>query len=82
VNIGGLEPGQDYTYSLDALDDDRSYVGAQSGTFTTEEDPENRLDVLFDDRRPQPRKVLQDGHLYIELPDGTRYNAEGQLIGN
>ncbi len=80
VNVGGLEPGQDYTYSLDALDDDRSYVGAQSGTFTTEEEPVDRLDALFDDRRTAPRKLLRDGRLYIEMPDGRLYDARGRLI--
>ena len=81
VNIGGLEPGQDYTYSLDALDDDRSYVGAQSGTFTTEEEPIDGLDTLFDKQRYQgARKVLRDGQLFIELPDGTRYSPEGARL--
>ena len=81
VNIGGLEPGQDYTYSLDALDDDRSYVGAQSGVFTTEEEPGDGLDTLFDKQRHQgARKVLRDGQLFIELPDGTRYSPEGALL--
>ncbi len=83
VSVGGLEPGQDYTYSLDAMDDDRSYVGAQSGTFTTEEEPVEGLDALFDDRRNTPRKVISNGRLYIEMPDGTRYDATGQeLIRN
>lgn len=76
VNVGGLEPGQDYSYSLDAMDDDRNYVGSQSGTFTTEEE-ETGLDVLFDDRRPVSRKILRDGRLYIELPDGTVFDARG-----
>ena len=81
VNIGGLEPGQDYTYSLDALDDDRSYVGAQSGSFTTEEEPGDGLDTLFDKQRhPGARKVLRDGRLYIELPDGTRYSPDGARL--
>ena len=81
VNIGGLEPGQDYTYSLDALDDDRSYVGAQSGVFTTEEEPGDGLDTLFDKQRHSgARKVLRDGQLYIELPDGTRYSPEGARL--
>ena len=81
VNIGGLEPGQDYTYSLDALDDDRSYVGAQSGVFTTEEEPIDGLDTLFDKQRHSgARKVLRDGRLYIELPDGTQYDARGQSL--
>ena len=81
VSIGGLEPGQDYTYSLDALDDDRSYVGAQSGVFTTEEEPIDGLDTLFDKQRHQgARKVLRDGQLYIELPDGTRYSPEGARL--
>ncbi len=80
VNIGGLEPGQDYTYSLDALDDDRSYVGAQSGSFTTEEEIIEGLDTLFDKQRPKgARKLLIDGHLYIEMPDGTMYSPEGAL---
>ena len=83
VNIGGLEPGQDYTYSLDALDDDRSYVGAQSGVFTTEEEPGDGLDTLFDKQRhPGARKVLRDGQLFIELPDGTRYSPEGARLDN
>lgn len=80
VSVGGLEPGQDYTYSLDAMDDDRSYVGAQSGTFTTEEEPVEGLDALFDDRRNTPRKVISNGRLYIEMPDGTRYDATGVKI--
>ncbi len=80
VEVDGLEPGQDYTYSLDALDEDRSYVGAQSGSFTTEEEPVDGLDILFDDRRTAPRKVLRDGNLYIMLPDGTIYDARGQSL--
>ena len=27
-----------------------------------------------------PQKTLQDGHLYILLPNGTRYTATGQLV--
>ena len=81
VEVGGLDSGQDYTYSLDALDDDRSYVGAQSGSFSTEEEPIDALDTLFDKQRQTgARKLLIDGHLYIELPDGTRYSPEGALL--
>lgn len=77
VSVGGLDPGQDYTYSLDAMDDDRSYVGAQSGSFTTEEEELEGLDTLFDNRRNTPRKLIENGRLYIEMPDGTRYDACG-----
>lgn len=77
VSVGGLEPGQDYTYSLDSFGDDRSYVGAQSGTFTTEEEPIEGLDALYEDKRAQPRKVLRDGRIYIESPDGTVYHIDG-----
>lgn len=77
VNVGGLDPGQDYTYSLDAMDDDRSYVGAQSGSFTTEEEQLEGLDTLFDNRRNAPRKLIENGRLYIEMPDGSRYDACG-----
>lgn len=83
VNVGGLEPGQDYTYSLDALDDDRSYVGAQSGTFTTEDEPIDGLEPVTENREAgtkNPRKVLRDGRLYLLLPDGTLYDARGGLI--
>jgi hypothetical protein len=82
VEIGGLEPGQDYTYSLDALDDDRSYVGAQSGTFTTEEEPIDGLETVKSQKSKveSARKLLIDGHLYIEMPDGTMYSPEGALI--
>lgn len=79
VNIGGLEPGQDYTYSLDALDDDRSYVGAQSGSFTTEEEPIDGLEQLNTQTKSgRARKLLREGCLYIELPNGTTYDAHGQ----
>ena len=79
VNIGGLEPGQDYTYSLDALDDDRSYVGAQSGSFTTEEEPIDGLEQLNTQTKSgKARKLLREGCLYIELPNGTTYDAHGQ----
>ncbi|MBQ9426788.1 MAG: hypothetical protein IJU36_04075 [Paludibacteraceae bacterium] len=79
VNIGGLEPGQDYTYSLDALDDDRSYVGAQSGSFTTEEEPIDGLEQLNTQTKSgKARKLLREGCLYIELPNGTTYDARGQ----
>ncbi|MBQ7210474.1 MAG: VCBS repeat-containing protein [Paludibacteraceae bacterium] len=27
-----------------------------------------------------PRKVIEDGHVYIILPDGTRYDATGQRV--
>lgn len=79
VDIGGLKPGVDYTYSLDSFADDRSFVGAQSGAFTTERE-QSALETIFDDRRQQPRKILQDGRLYIELPDGTHYDARGVLL--
>lgn len=80
VDVSGLDPGSDYTYSLDSFGDDRNYVGAQSGSFTTEDEPIDRLDTLFDDRHPEPRKVLREGRLYIEMPDGTLYDARGRLI--
>lgn len=79
VDVSGLDPGSDYTYSLDSFGDDRNYVGAQSGSFTTEDEPIDRLDTLFDDRHPEPRKVLRKGRLYIEMPDGTLYDARGVL---
>ena len=80
VEVSGLESGQDYTYSLDAMDDDRSYVGAQSGSFTTEEE-ETGLPTLYErQRHPGARKYLRDGMLYIELPDGSLYDARGVPI--
>lgn len=81
VEVSGLEPNQYYTYSLDALDADRNYVGAQSGSFTTEEEDTGLRDSRFD--KPYhsgARKVLHDGYLFIELPDGTRYDARGVLM--
>ena len=84
VEVSGLESGQDYTYSLDAMDDDRSYVGAQSGSFTTEaEEPEGLEDVDADGRKADgaaPRKLLRDGRLYIVLPDGTTYDSRGACV--
>ncbi len=79
VEVNGLESGQKYTYSLDALDDNRNYVGAQSGSFTTGEEPSDRLDTLFDDHRTAPRKFFRDGVLYIEQ-NGCLYNILGQKV--
>lgn len=85
VDVGGLDPGSDYTYSLDALDDDRSYVGAQSGSFSTEEEEEPQekgLEELFDAARPSalPRKLLYNGRILILHPDGTVYTPTGQQL--
>lgn len=84
VDVGGLEPGEDYTYSLDAMDDDRSYVGAQSGGFATpEEEPgEDDLDETTASPRDAniPRKMLRDGRFLILHPDGRLYDIGGSLI--
>ena len=85
VDVGGLDPGADYTYSLDALDDDRSYVGARSGGFTTSEEKEPEEDGLEDvwgtDRlSDQPRKLLHNGRILILHPDGSLYTPTGQRL--
>lgn len=85
VDVGGLEPGEDYTYSLDAMDDDRSYVGAQSGGFATSEEEEPREDDLDEtNASPRdanlPRKLLREGRLLILHPDGCLYDISGSLI--
>lgn len=79
VNITGLEAGQDYTYSLDALDDSRNYVGSQSGEFTT--DGETGIEETQSDPRKLNRtcKEWRDGQLYIRK-DGRLYNAQGLLL--
>lgn len=80
VEVSGLDPNQYYTYSLDALDDERNFVGAQSGAFTTAEEETELESVRTIDEASMPRKILRDGCLYIELPDGTQYSPLGQEV--
>lgn len=80
VEVSGLDPNQYYTYSLDALDDERNFVGAQSGSFTTAEEETGAESIRTIDKTAMPRKVLHNGCLYIELPDGTQYSPLGQKV--
>lgn len=78
VEISGLKPGQDYTYSLDAFDDSKLCVGATSGTFTTQQESSDRSVIFNKQRQSGARKVLRDGQLFIELPDGRIYTPIGE----
>ena len=38
--------------------------------------------LLMPEADLQPRKLLENGLLYIQLPDGTRYSATGEKVNN
>lgn len=38
------------------------------------------IDEVEVQKQWSPRKVIEDGHVYIILPDGTRYDATGQRV--
>lgn len=83
VQVGGLESGQDYTYTLDAMDDENHYVGAQSGSFTTVEDQTGLWETNEASKKEtRCRKLLRNGRLYILAPDGRVYDARGAAINN
>lgn len=83
VKITGLESGQGYTYTLDALDESSDFVGSQSGSFTTEE-AQTYLPETIETRKKETccRKMLRNGRLIILAPDGKTYDARGAAIND
>ena len=74
-SIEGLEYGADYSYSIDAYDADEEVVNVIAGSFNTAEIPTDASAV--NSQANAPRKMLNDGKLFISMPDGKIYDATG-----
>lgn len=74
-SIEGLEYGADYSYSIDAYDADEEVVNVIAGSFNTAEIPTDASAV--NSQANAPRKMLNDGKLFISMPDGKSYDATG-----
>jgi len=75
IKIEGLEYGADYSYSIDAYNEEEEVVNVIAGSFNTAEVPTGAEQLGSDINAP--RKQLQDGKLMIVLPDGKRFDATG-----
>ena len=78
--VTGLEQGTTYSYTLTAKDSGGNAIDTKTGSFTTE--GATALKDATEDNRTQSTtlKVLDNGILYILLPDGTRYDARGTMV--
>lgn len=74
-SIEGLEYGADYSYSIDAYDANEEVVNVIAGSFNTAEIPTDASAV--NSQANAPRKMLNDGKLFIQMPDGKSYDATG-----
>lgn len=80
VNLSNLEFGKDYTFTLDTYDENEECISAQNGSFNVEQETPT-ADRAAEALTPaEPVKVLRDGRLYILLPNGTEYDAEGRIV--
>ncbi len=80
VNLSNLEFGKDYTFTLDTYDENEECISAQNGSFNVEQETPT-ADRAAEALTPaEPVKVLRDGRLYILLPNGTEYDAEGRVV--
>ena len=77
--VTGLETGTTYKYSLTSKDGSGNVIDIKQGTFTTE--GQTAVENVSDANTPVlPRKIIEEGHIYILLSDGTRYNALGTKV--
>ncbi len=80
VNLSNLEFGKDYTFTLDTYNENEECISAQNGSFNVEQETPT-ADRAAEALTPAvPMKVLRDGRLYILLPNGTEYDAEGRVV--
>jgi len=74
IQIEGLEYGADYSYSIDAYNEQEEVVNVIAGSFNTAQVPTDAEQLT---NANAPRKQLRDGKLMIVLPDGKRFDATG-----
>ena len=75
--VTGLEEGTGYDLTITAKDAGGTVLNTTTQSFTTT--GPTALDYL-NDTTSSTRKVIENGHIYILLPDGRRYNADGKMI--
>lgn len=74
--IEGLEYGANYSYNIDAYNDEEEVVNVIAGSFNTAEIATRAEQT--GSKVNATRKLMHDGRLVIVLPDGKSYNATGK----
>ncbi len=84
ITLENLDEGTVYKYRTYAKVGNQTIYGSEMSFITEGEYIANGLDDVVNDnqdnRSPRATKVFENGQLYILLPDGTRYNLQGQEV--
>ncbi|MCR4665631.1 MAG: leucine-rich repeat domain-containing protein [Paludibacteraceae bacterium] len=73
--VTGLEQGTTYNYTLTAKNSGGNAIDTRTGSFTT--DGATALENVSGTIGTSVRKVMENGVMYLLLPDGTHYDAHG-----
>ena len=73
--VTGLEQGTTYNYTLTAKNSGGNTIDTRTGSFTT--DGATALENVSGTIGTSVRKVMENGVMYLLLPDGTHYDAHG-----
>ena len=73
--VTGLESGTEYDFTIIAMDSGGNVIDTQTGSFKT--GGNTAVDETVRDSATKVRKVIENGVLYIVMPDGSRYSASG-----
>lgn len=71
-----------YTYTFNGWSPDIVSVVADatySATFTATEKPE-AINAIFDDSTSKPTKFIENGNIYILMPEGKKYSIIGEQL--
>lgn len=77
LTLDDLDEATDYTYTIEGKNASQVKVYQETGSFTTEEEPDDQ--GLMDANATEPkrtRKIIRDGQLFI-LQDGVIYTVQG-----
>ncbi len=75
--VTGLDYASHYNFSFDTKNKQEQTIFAYSGWFST--NGATGIEKIAEDSA-EPRKIWNNGQLYILLPDGTRYDATGKKV--
>ena len=76
--VTGLDYASHYHFSFDTKDQQQQTVFAYAGWFAT--NGATGTEEISSEPAALPIKIYDNGHLYILLPDGKRYDATGKKV--
>ena len=73
--VTGLESGTEYDFTITAMGSGGNVIDTQTGSFKT--GGSTAVDETVRDSATKVSKVIENGVLYIVMPDCSRYSASG-----